>query len=192
MATMLDTSVLSFLAMSEPVRGSNDHDQWNAARQESMRLGEVVISAVSWFELHQVRVPGKPDSFAEEIRRSCPVDVRELDVAVTDVAARMLVKARRGWTACPKCSVVVGERTCSACNRVVPNAFRTNDALIVAHASLLSDVDLLLTFDSGMIDLAKFAPKSTPIKVERPEHPHGKLWEHAAARAKAKGLPPAT
>lgn len=184
MTAMVDTCVISYLAMAEPdAKDEDEHLRWMAARLAVAKLDPVVISAASYYELHAcTNAAGK--SFAELIAGVVSLDVRDLDMQVMDRAGKILRDSRSKIQACPRCRAWNGEVACAACGRIGAPNHKVTDPVIAAHAHCLPEVDRLLSFDRGMIRLGAFVRSS--LRIAEPDHPHGELWADARKKRKPR------
>lgn len=168
---MIDTQVLS-LACADPSPNAKTRKmQVDAAalvaRQDRVRVSSLVV-------LELLRAP--PD-VVTKIRDSGMLDlltVYPVDHAVASEAARMLELARPHRDVCAQCFNTLRAAPCSGCHQLVSHQQKTNDALIVATAAVLRDVDTLYTYDGGMITLGGFVKT---VKTVRPPSLHGPLFE---------------
>jgi predicted nucleic acid-binding protein len=171
-SAMVDTMVLSYAFVAEaPV--DDDHKQKKQASQVLLMSMEVVrVSAITWIELCRVVEPESLGPLREQIL------VEAVDAAIAEQAARILNKFRASEDVCRKCLSSTRSGRC-ACGRVVSRHQKVNDALILATAEQLAQVDTLFTYDGGILELGHYVE----CDVRKPPSPHGELFETAQGEA---------
>ncbi len=97
--------------------------------------------------------------------------------AVSPAAAQRAsdLLSKRVYTkhACHECSNLLVGHPCKKCGKHVASVQRMNDALITATAEVLEDVDILYTFDRGILD---FAGDVTNLRIMEPPSIDGPLF----------------
>lgn len=78
-----------------------------------------------------------------------------VDASISMAAADILEKARNKGHLCPLCLNVIGASACKQCGQQVSRQQKTHDALIVATAAVLPDVNILYSYDGGVLELGK-------------------------------------
>jgi hypothetical protein len=170
-SAIVDTQVLSFAIPTE-----TDVDEKTRRRQRDCKalldgFEQVRVSAVTVLEI----LRGPPHVVAR-YRASRFVDllqVEAFDGLVAEEAARILELARSDNKTCKRCLNVQGATPCPICKQLVSHQQKTQDALIVATAARLPDVDVLYSYDDGVFELAKFVKS---LRVESPPNLDGPLF----------------
>jgi recombinational DNA repair protein RecR len=96
-----------------------------------------------------------------------------VDAGIALAAADLLEAARGHQSMCARCLNLTGATACPKCGQQVSRQQKTHDALIVATASVLADVDTLYSYDAGVLALSGFVKN---IKVEEPPNLDGPLF----------------
>lgn len=176
MKQMLDTHILS-LALSTSSEGDpvRFREERQACEQLVRSLEGIRMSAIAWVEFLRAinRATGQP--FSEALGELATlVRVEAVDPRVSVRAAELLNKHRQREDVCRRCLNVDVVAPCPQCGSVASHQQRLNDAIIVATADVLEDVEVLYSFDGGVLELGT---QVTGCEVRRPPNPHGPLWE---------------
>jgi len=127
-----------------------------------LRNIEAAASAVSWAELARLLGPqGRP--LLDRLERS--MTVIGLHRGAARLASELLHRLRKSQDICPRCFSALDSASCPGCHRQVSAQQRIADALIVATAELAPDVEVIFTFDAGML---AFAPLLTTCDIRTP------------------------
>ncbi len=169
---MLDCQVLSF-AVSSQTAQTREHGQQQRDSEALLKnLSEVRVSSIVVLELLR-----SPPSVSRKIRTSGILEmlnVEPVDAAISMAAADLLERARGQKDLCSRCFNVRSATACRECGQLVSHQQKTHDALIVATASVLADVEILYSYDPGVFELAKFAPN---VRVMHPDNVDGPLFK---------------
>lgn len=169
---MVDTQVLSFSLSTEP--STKGTVLWRQQRDSAalvQSFSEVRVSAIVVFEMLR-----GPPAVVRKIRSSGILDVlavEPLDAAISLAAADLLEVARSKVGTCVRCLNVSGATKCPKCGQLVSHQQKAHDALIVATAATLADVDTLYSYDPGVRELSAFVKT---IKVLEPPNLDGPLF----------------
>lgn len=166
---MIDTQVLIY-AVAYPRPG--DH---RAKCEKSValvrRLDPVRITSITWMEFLRKADPQerkKLEAFRTRLR-IISVDGRCAQAAIDIITDRMSKQSL-----CPECLNAMTWAPCRGCQRHRSATQRLNDALILAAADTMAEVDELYTFDNGMLELGKVLVGCT---VKEPPSIHGPLYD---------------
>ena len=187
MSAMIDTNVLVYLISEEPdpATDPDEHAKWLASRELVALVGQVVVSAIVWFEIHNVTQDPGVDPVADRlVRVQRNLFVEPLDLDVAETAPSLL-----NHDYCQTCYSHAEDKTCGECGHLIGKALRLNDAMIVAHAELLPDVDTLYTYDGGMIKMAERG--GVAVKVVQPPVSTGLAIESFRNMLRVKDSPDA-
>jgi predicted nucleic acid-binding protein len=169
---MIDTQVLSFgLATEAAAKGTTMARQQRDCVALMKSLSAVRVSSIVVLELMKA-----PPQVVAKVRASGILDllaVEPVDAAIALAAADLLEAARGHKGMCTRCFNMAGATTCSKCGQQVSHQQKTHDALIVATASILSDVDTLYSYDPGVLALGGFVKN---VNVEEPPNLDGPLF----------------
>jgi predicted nucleic acid-binding protein len=117
-----------------------------------------------------------PPQIVAKVRTSGILDllaVEPVDAAIALAAADLLEAARGHKGMCKRCFNMAGATACPKCGQQVSHQQKTHDALIVATASVLFDVDTLYSYDPGVLALSGFVKN---VNVKEPPDLDGPLF----------------
>lgn len=170
-SAMVDTQVLSFALVTEPPKDDTVRRMQRDCAALINGMAEVRVSALVVLELLRSAPP-----VVAKVRASGILDllqVEALDGEIAKEGARILEAARSNSDTCPRCLNIKKASPCQLCKQLVSHQQKTHDALIVATAARLLDVEVLYTYDPGVIELAKFVKT---VRVETPPNLDGPLF----------------
>ena len=155
MSAMIDTDVLSHaLEYDVSAEASTDEERATLRRQKD---SEALIRS-----LDIIRVPAivMAETYREFPKAELDAIIGPRGIfavpftgAMADLAAQTLSAHRARVETCSRCFNAKDSKVCPVCKLAVPKARKTNDAYIVATAILTDGIDVLYSYDSGMIDL---------------------------------------
>lgn len=171
--SMVDTNVL---ALAFRIIGPKDRPEtreWHDASQQLLKRMPVIrVCAIAWMEF--VRGLRPPEKEAER-RLYGKIQVEVVDGAVSDRAVRLLAARNLREGLCPHCRNALKATPCPRCHRLISSKQNLNDAIVVATAEILEDVDVLYCYDDGIKDFEQhLAPGS--CRLAQPPHPIGPLF----------------
>jgi hypothetical protein len=130
----------------------------------------ILISAVVWYELQAFAFPDGT-TLASRLAGHVKILVEEIDVSAVNLAGELIRE---------RCLAVDANKPCTKCGRLGSSLNKTTDALIVAHAAILTtrkSVTTLYTLDGGPLHLGTGLPKrGYTLNVTRPPSPSGPLF----------------
>jgi hypothetical protein len=194
-AVMFDADFVSVLMMppppvanydlNDPKQAANYHKlsaEYLAVKQttaaEATR-SNILISAVVWYELQAFAFPDGT-TLASRLAGHMKILVEEIDVSAVNLAGELIRELRAHPTFCVRCLAVDANKPCTKCGRLGSSLNKTTDALIVAHAAILTtrkSVTTLYTLDGGPLHLGTGLPKKGyTLNVTRPPSPSGPLF----------------
>lgn len=159
---MLDTNVIAY-AFAETSLDPELARRQRSAKALVTSLADVRVSSIVVLELLKA-----PPEMVERFRTSGVfemIHVELVDGAISMVAADILEMARNKPHICSLCLNVVGASTCKQCGQQVSHQQKTHDALVVATAAVLLDVDTLYSYDGGVLELGKFVKDIKDLTV---------------------------
>lgn len=130
---------------------------------------EIHVSSVTMLEM----LRGARDERTRTAIGALPLVVRAFDVRMAAVAAELVAKHNASEKTCDVCGVALNANECRKCKRLISGQQRLADAMIAATAQELPDVDVLYTFDAGLLSYAKLVRNCT---VRAPDHANGPLF----------------
>lgn len=169
---MVDTQVLSFAIATEPPKDEKLRRLQRDCHALLSGFEEIRASALVVLELLR-----SPPAVIAKVRASGILELirtEAIDEPIASEAARILEAARSATKTCARCLNVEGAEPCPVCKQLVSHQQKTHDALIVATAARLHDVEVLYTCDPGVIELAKFVKN---LRIEHPPNLDGPLFE---------------
>jgi len=187
--SMVDTMILTYAFKAPPVSDSTDAKQIQIMRSNSIdllsQLEVIRVSAICWMEFKRVArlTEAEKKVLATYENR---VFVHALEGPMSVVAADLLQKHRSKTGVCPKCLNSKDASPCSSCRALKGKSIKVMDALTVATADAADDVDVLYTYDDGMIELGKLIG----IAVKNPPDKDGPLFEYLRKKEDAGTLLP--
>jgi predicted nucleic acid-binding protein len=168
---MIDTQVLSFALTTEPAVDDKTKRIQRDCNALVSGFEEIRVSAITVLEL----LRGPPQVVAK-IRASGILPLlrtEAFDGPIAEEVARILEAARSDIKSCARCLNVTGASPCPACGQLVSHQQKTHDAIIVATAARLHDVEVLYTCDQGVVELGRFVKN---LRVEQPPNLDGPLF----------------
>jgi len=168
---MIDTQVLSYALAAEPAKDEKTRRLQRDSAALVATLAEVRVSALTVLEL--LRAPPNVVAKVQASGILEQLQVEGLDGGVAREAARILEAARGDSETCIRCLNIKGATPCPVCKQLVSHQQKTQDALIVATAARLTDVDVLYTYDLGVVELAKFVKN---LRTQSPPDLDGPLF----------------
>jgi predicted nucleic acid-binding protein len=188
MPIFVDTHVLVY-AISKPVpaKKMKAHEAAKLAQLQTaakLLFGEndvIAVSAISVLEVMRGLTDDERPAF-EALTTKLRIEAVTGPVAIR---ADALLRARgQKEKLCRRCLGSTLQTPCTTCQANVSRQQRLNDALILATADELQDVDLAYSEDSGVQDLAGYA---TAVRVEPLPNPNGPLFAQAAQKEGSPG-----
>lgn len=170
-SAMVDTQVLSYALVTEPPKDDTMRRMQRDCGALIKGMAEVRVSALVVLELLR-----SPPPIVAKVRASGILDllqVEAIDREIAKEAARILEAARGDSDTCTRCLNIKSASPCPLCKQLVSHQQKTHDALIVATAARLHDVEVLYTYDPGVVELAKFVKN---LRVEAPPNLDGPLF----------------
>lgn len=169
---MVDAHVLIYAVRSVRKKDRADLQSKCAASFALLRpLQTIRISAIAWLEVLRGLKPEEQERFSQ-LRDH--VKIAAVDASTVDRAAALLRARNQAEKLCRKCLSAEKDRSCPACKRLVAAHQRVNDALIAATADVLTDVDVLYSYDTGV---QAFGAHLHSCRIETPPDPNGPLFE---------------
>lgn len=168
---MIDTQVLSFALVTEPAPNDKTKRLQRDCNALVSGFEEIRVSAITVLEL----LRGPPQVVAK-VRASGILSLlrtEAFDGSIAEDAARILEAARSDTKSCARCLNVTGASPCPGCGQLVSHQQKTHDAIIVATAARLHDVEVLYTCDQGVVELGRFVKN---LRVEQPPNLDGPLF----------------
>jgi predicted nucleic acid-binding protein len=190
--SMVDTMVLSYAIKAPPVSSDSEIQEMREnSRTLLNQLQEIHVSAVCWLELKRI------SKFSEDEQKILDgyknrIFIHSIDAAVAESAAALMAKHRSRAGVCPTCLNSKESLPCKKCKAKTAKSVKINDAITVAVADILEQIEVLYTYDGGMIDLGKFVDG---CKVRRPPNRNGPLFDHVGEKehgGTVLTLPPAS
>ena len=175
--SMVDTMILTYAFKAPPVSDSSDAKKIQIMRSHSLdllsQLEVIHVSAICWMEFKRVA------RFTEAEKKVLAtyknrVFVHALEGPMSEVAADLLQKHRSKTGVCPKCLNSKDASPCSSCKALKGKSIKVMDALTVATANAADDVDVLYTYDDGMIELGNLIG----LDAKNPPDKNGPLFEY--------------
>ena len=175
--SMVDTMILTYAFRATPVSDSSEATKIQIMRSNSLdllsQLEVIRVSAICWMEFKRVA------RFTEAEKKVLAtyenkVFIHALEGPMSEVAADLLHKHRSKTGVCPKCLNSKDASPCPSCKALKAKSIRVMDALTVATASAADEVDVLYTYDDGMIVLGKLLG----LDVKNPPDKDGPLFEY--------------
>jgi predicted nucleic acid-binding protein len=168
---MIDTQVLSFAIATEPAVDDKIKRYQRDCAALIGGMAEVRVCSIVVLEILR-----GPPSVVAKVRSSGILDllqVEAVDRGSAEEAARILEAARSDDETCARCLNMRRATPCPACKQLVSHQQKTHDALIIATAARLADVEVLYTYDPGVLELAKFVKN---LRAEAPPDLDGPLF----------------
>ena len=135
----------------------------------------VSISAMSWFEIHRCINPHMRSTL-DKLERVCgDLNVISIDEQIAFRAAELLAIRSTDPSVCRHCLGIKGGVSCKGCKSRLSKTQRFADAMIVATADCNPDIDVLYTFDAGVLDMGRLVTGCdirNPMTVEAPADAH--------------------
>jgi hypothetical protein len=181
---MVDTMILTFALKAPPVSDSAAVNNFQVMKSNSLNLLnqlEVIhVSALCWMEFKRV------NRFSEAEKKVLAsyenrVFVHALEAPMSEAAAELLQKHRSKAGVCPRCLNSKDASPCPGCKSLKGKSFKVMDALTVATASATDGIDVLYTYDDGMIQLASLIG----LVSKRPPDKDGPLFEYLRKKENA-------
>lgn len=170
-AGMVDTQVLSYALVLEPARDEKAKKHQRDCGALFRKLDPIRTSSLVVLELLR-----SPPHIAAKVRASGileAIQTEAIDARIAEDAAQLLEAARGDKEICERCLNVKEAAPCKLCNQLVSFQQKTHDALIVATAARLHDVEVLYSYDPGVFELARFVKN---LRVETPPNLDGPLF----------------
>jgi predicted nucleic acid-binding protein len=185
--SMVDTMVFIYGLAPRVTSGKNAAKQFtererlmHAASARLLRMmNPIRLSAITWFE-YKIRETKEEAKALAALRgkKSGRRAERKLDViamgpAESEYAAELYRKYRDSGKVCMSCLNHDGTIVCPKCKGVKSRQKRTNDIAIVATAEVSRAVNVLYSYDSGVLTLGQYIETD----VKEPETPNGPMFE---------------
>lgn len=185
--SMVDTLVLGYAIFAPAVSDSADSRAQNMREDSRALLNQlqiIHISAITWIELRRMRRlhPNDQALLAEYKRRFY---IHPVDPAIAESSADLLENFVKTPGVCPRCFSFKGSDPCPKCKAMRSRTSRINDAIVVATANEVTQVEALYTYDGGMLVMAKDV---SGCKVMRPPHRDGPLFAHGEEKTNADSV----
>jgi len=182
---MVDTMVLAYATTTSPTPDMKDAVTASVALIGGLKA--VRVSAIAWMEYVRANPKHDPEKLAA-IQAKLFVD--PFDGRAAAKAAEILNAHKATSGVCQKClSPTKTSIACSKCALHIQKNFRLNDAMIYATAIVLPDVDVLYSYDPGIMAMSHLGSGCT-VKV--PPNPSGPLFDRISggtSTAKLISLP---
>jgi predicted nucleic acid-binding protein len=182
MSDMFDSMVLINAIKAPTLAPAGVDDVLQRSSQLVAQAEQILVSAISWYEIRRFVPPEQEKHLAELEKR---IQVVRTDAAVVEFANTLSKKVQQtlGVTpdVCSRCGLPPGQRSGTGCNRAVALKSRFADFLIAATAHVRADVDRLYTFDTGVLNMQEFL---RPRVIEPPSI-YGPLFEHHTGKVES-------
>ncbi len=129
----------------------------------------IALSTMTWLEVHLHIRPLQRAALHKLARHPRYWQILEMDTRVAERAAELLTLRSRDIAVCPICLCVRKAAPCKACKRNISRPQRFSDAVIVATAECANEIDVLYSFDAGVIDLGRMITNCDVIRPSTPE-----------------------
>ena len=168
---MVDTNVLVYATRRPRAKDAPEvADLTRRAKHLIAKLDPIRISSISMLEFLRGLRADEQEAGAELLSRT---EAEAVDAVIATRANELLTRRVSSLPACALCFNAKTAATCKGCKRLVGAEQRLRDALIVATADILRDVDVLYTFDGGVI---AFGEDAKGVSIQRPDSADGPLF----------------
>jgi predicted nucleic acid-binding protein len=180
---MVDTNVLGYAIFAPPV-GDDDGEVQNMREDSRALLNQlqmIHVSAITWLEIKRMRrFHPKDQAVLDGYKRR--LIIHSVDLVIAEASADLLENYGKDIAVCTKCFNPKGPEPCKKCKAMKSKAARINDAIVVATASEVTQVETLYSYDGGVIMMGKSV---SGCQVMPPPHRIGPLFARGEEKAKA-------
>ena len=187
MSSMVDTHILSYALCTPTGREDAKLRTMIDCSKRIIRNTKVVrVSSPTWTEICRFKSPSGDRMIT---KLSSKIRVITFNGAMASRAAELLADRNRPETVCKRClNSKAAPNECTQCAKLISPQQRVTDAMIAATAELTRDVDILYSYDSGVLNFSRYVKR---IRIVEPDQDNGPLWDHLKQSAEGAVSSPA-
>jgi len=157
MNTMFDAVVIrhavAAMRRARITAADKNHDFMMRSRRVVEEASVIRVSCIAWMEIARGMKTDDERRILADLERKASVEA--VDAETVEFALALQRARVKKWTVdyCRECGNKRDSHPCPGCGNMLSDKSRFNDYLIAASAHLFEDVDVLYTFDKGILSM---------------------------------------